>query len=101
MPTVVVQKWEESERGWGTRPEGYSIHRTEKDKAAFVFGYMEKQRELLGEAVPDEYMRPCGTPYFAEVDQETYDKITGNGLRFYNNDYPGDGGPDGWRPKRT
>lgn len=23
---VICQKWEESERGWGTRPNGYSLH---------------------------------------------------------------------------
>ncbi len=24
--TVIIQNWEESERGWGTRPDGWTIH---------------------------------------------------------------------------
>ena len=33
---VVVQKWEESERGWGTRPDGFSLHLTEAYIQAFI-----------------------------------------------------------------
>lgn len=36
MPQVIVQKWEESERGWGTRPDGYSIHPDDAARKRFM-----------------------------------------------------------------
>ena len=96
MPTVIVQKWEESERGWGTRPDGYSLHKTEADRAAYVKAYWAR----MPDGAPDEYSRPDGSPYSAEVDDEAFAKITDQGFRVYDNKYPGSGGPDGWRPYR-
>ena len=81
---VVCQQWEESEAGWGCRPDGYSLHLTEADREAYVKDYWdwEKKSNPSGKT-PHEYERPCGTPYIVDVDQETYDKITAtkNGLR--------------------
>lgn len=95
---VIVQKWEESERGWGTRPDGYSIH---PDEDA-LFRYIEAYRAKLPEEIPDEYERPCGTPYLAEVELDAGEDI-GDGKRFYkyiDSGYPVsltvDGGKDGW-----
>lgn len=103
MPTVVIQKWEESERGWGVRPDGWSMHTTEEVRAEYVSWFMAMQQELLGEAVPDEYSRPSGTPYVADVDDDTFAKLEANKMdtvRFHNNDYPGTQGTDGWRTLR-
>ena len=86
---VVVQKWEESERGWGTRPDGYSIHPSEEARERYVKAYWAK----MPDEVQDEYSRPKGTPYTAEVDVTFAGK---DGLRFWENKYPGDGGTDGW-----
>ena len=93
---VVVQKWEESERHWGIRPDGYSLHCTPEDRDAFVQA-VDATRDR--DSVPDEYDRTCGEPYFARVDEETYAKVaaSGNGVRIYNNNYPEDGGSDGWK----
>lgn len=102
MPnTVIVQKWEESERGWGTRPDGYSLHLTEKDRRAYVDGYWADQTRRSPEP-PDEYSRLCGSPYTAEVDDATYAEVkaTANGLRRYTGDLPGSGGSDGWVPMK-
>lgn len=86
MPVVVVQKWEESERGWGTRPDGYSIHPSHAARDSFVTDYWEK----MPDEVPDEYSRPCGTSYVAEVSEEVYEELkkAGHGLRYYDNKYP-------------
>lgn len=89
---VVVQKWEETERGWGSRPDGYSIHPSEEARVRYVTAYWKN----MPDDVPDEYSRPRGTPYEAEIEVEVVE-IQGDGLRFNDNDYPGDGGPDGWR----
>lgn len=98
---VVVQKWEESERGWGTRPDGYSVHLTDDDRQAYIDEYWAS----MPDEAPAEYSRPHGTPYEAEIAPDKREdflaEITDKkGLRFYDRNYPGDGGPDGWIPVR-
>lgn len=101
---VIVQKWEESERGWGTRPDGYSLHLTMADRDAYVKDIYAKRDPYN---VPDEYERVDGTPYEAKVDRKTYDKVAASehGIRIYSNQYPRDDqgtqGPDGWRSSKT
>lgn len=95
---VIVQKWEESEVGWSTRPDGFSLHLTETDRKAFVAEYWEKQKAASPEP-PDEYSREDGTPYEAEVDDKTYEQVKAskNGIRDFGIP-PGKGGTDGWVP---
>lgn len=99
---VVCQKWEESERGWGVRPDGYSLHLTEAD----LENYIRAHNRALPKEVPDEYDRPSGTRYWCEVSDEILEKLfkatdAGSyGLRFGSGPYPGDGGPDGWKTVR-
>lgn len=93
---VVVQKWEETERGWGCRPDGYSIHPDEAARKRYVAAHWESMKKEFGEEAPDEYDRPNGTPYEAEVDEV---EIKDDGLRYYEHEissYPGHGGRDGW-----
>lgn len=82
MITVVKQNWEESERGWGIRPDGYSLHLTEEDRKAFIKEYWDDQPS--GEA-PDEYSRPSGNGYLADVQDDTYQTIKNskNGIRVF------------------
>lgn len=70
--TVVVQKWEESERGWGVRPDGWTMHLTEEDREAFVKEFYANNPP--GPA-PDCYSRTSGDPYLMDVDEETYKKV--------------------------
>lgn len=70
---VVVQKWEESERGWGTRPDGWTMHLTEADRAAFVDWYYKEHHTSA--SAPDEYTRTDGAPFIIDVDQTTYDNL--------------------------
>lgn len=90
---VVVQKWEESECGWGQRPNGFSIHLTDADREDFIRDYWDR----MPDKVPDEYSRPAGTPYMATVDTKTFTKVkkSKNGIRGYGQP-PGSGGSDGW-----
>ena len=55
---LVVQRWTESERGWGQRPDGYSVHRSHVDRDAFVQAYWDS----MPDETPDEYSRPEGSP---------------------------------------
>lgn len=90
---VVVQKWEESERGWGTRPDGFSLHLNDADRQAFIKEYWDG----MPPSAPDDYSRPDGTYYKAEVDDKTFTelKASKNGIRDYGHP-PGSGGTDGW-----
>lgn len=78
---VVRQDWLESERGWGCRPDGYSLHRNSADLAQFVKDYWAR----MPNHVPDEYSRPSGDPEIVAVDQSTYDEVIAsrNGIRRY------------------
>jgi len=95
---VIVQKWEESERGFGTRPDGYSLHLTEADRETYVKEYWDG----MPDTAPEEYSRPDGTPYAAEVDEVTFASVQAskNGIRSYDRKLPGTGGTDGWIPSR-
>jgi hypothetical protein len=70
---VVCQCWQESEAGWGVRPDGYSIHLDMADQKKFVADFWREQHEFFVEwglregEVPDEYTRPSGDPYMAFV----------------------------------
>jgi hypothetical protein len=55
----VVQAWEESERGWGVRPDGLSIHLDRNHLDEFIIKY---NASLPNDHVPDEYSRPSGRP---------------------------------------
>jgi len=55
---VIRQDWLESERGWGFRPDGYSLHLTEEDRKSYIKAYWDR----MPDQVPDEYSRPSGDP---------------------------------------
>lgn len=59
-----VQQWEESERGWGVRPDGYSLHATREDVDMYIAEYTKDRNPNF---VPDEYDRPCGKPYEVDI----------------------------------
>lgn len=73
--TVLAQDWEESERGWGTRPDGFTLHLTLDAHKAYVEAFWKRQRAQLGEATPDEYTRTCGDPKLVEVSEKIYRKL--------------------------
>lgn len=76
MFPVVVQKWEETERGWGTRPDGWTMHLTEEDRTAFCKAFWDREKKSNPSGVaPDEYSRESGSPYIMDVNEETYEKI--------------------------
>ena len=58
MNKCYFQRWEESERGWGVRPDGCSIHlNLDFHKSYLRDIYNIRQHEAL---VPDEYDRIIG-----------------------------------------
>lgn len=83
---VVYQTWVESERGWGTRPDGYSIHLSLDDRDRFIQEYWDS----LPDEVPDEYSLPYGDAKPYSVNQKTFMRLQEAkeeqrfGLRFIN-----------------
>lgn len=53
---AMVMPWVESERGWGVRPDGFSIHRTAQDMHKFIKDF----NDTMPDEVPDTYSRPHG-----------------------------------------
>lgn len=96
-----VQKWEESERGWGTRPDGYTLHMLREDVVGFLVDMRAKERESYGGATPDEYSRPDGSePYeWLCEDAALIEKVRASSCGIWGpngNNYPGTPSPGGW-----
>jgi hypothetical protein len=82
MPEMVVQEWVESEAGWGTSFDGYSIHRDSADRDEYVKEYWES----MPDEVPSVYSRPFGPPRIMHIWAEAADKVyaTKNGWRTWD-----------------
>lgn len=73
MPIIFVQNWEESERGWGTRPDGFTVHPNRAHRDAYVKWYYATFNNKS--STPDEYTRTSGEPYPVQVDAKLYTEI--------------------------
>lgn len=97
--TVVAQQWEESERNWGIRPDGYSLHMTEDDRLQYIADYWA----AMPATAPAEYSRPCGRAYFTQIPDSVYRELVeakdAHGARFYHNNQPSYGGMSGGRSR--
>lgn len=58
MEMVYKIDWEESERGWGSRPDGTSLHKSKEEVDSFINHHWERYSNIYGDTVPDEYSRP-------------------------------------------
>ncbi|MBU1198703.1 MAG: hypothetical protein KKF46_02720 [Nanoarchaeota archaeon] len=76
---IVRQEWTETERGWGMRPDGYSLHKTVEECKQYINDYWEG----MPHKIPDEYSFPSGKPYTVDVDKEIYQSVikSSNGIR--------------------
>lgn len=74
---VFVIPWTEFERGWGQRPDGYSIHLTREDAKRFIDVYWASRPD----EVPDEYSKPNYGENEAKpayVSKETFEELRQN-----------------------
>jgi len=73
---VYRMDWEESERGWGVRPDGYSLHLTLNDWNKFYVEFISTQPK---DYVPDEYTRTSWeVPKLVEVTEKVYNEVLAN-----------------------
>ena len=71
---IVGQIWTESERGWGQRPDGFTLHDTKESCTAWVKKYWAS----MPSTSPDTYSFPDGDSFEVYVTEEVFEKITSN-----------------------
>jgi hypothetical protein len=78
---VWAQEWEESERGWGCRPDGFSVHFRKEDIDDFLNEMRKRESEGQPKGyIPDSYSRPCGEPFMVKItDKKLLPKKNENG----------------------
>lgn len=83
---VLCQTWSESERGWGIRPDGYSLHLTKEDLDAYIEAYWER----MPKEVPYAYSSPDTKPYACIVSDEVLENIkkSDHGIYSFSRPYP-------------
>lgn len=88
MKVAICQVWEETERGWGSRPDGCSLHLTNEQLKKYIDNFYINQRAKFGYGA-DEYNRAIGNPFLVIVSYETFDYIrhSDNGIRLFQNEY--------------
>jgi hypothetical protein len=52
MQKLFVVEWEEYEKGWGPRPDGYSVHVSEANRAAYVENYGSTPQSSIHSSMP-------------------------------------------------
>ena len=71
MNKVVLQLWEESERGFGTRPDGCSIHIDSDNRN----NYIKSIYDSRGDKVPNTYDKIIGSELEAFIDDELFKNL--------------------------
>ena len=78
-----IQEWEESEAGWGTRPDGFRIYATQDAAKAGTDQVWARQKEICGTETPSEYSRPYGDVLPYEVSDELYKLIEAGAFCYF------------------
>lgn len=71
--TVIAQDWVERERGWGIRPDGFTLHLTTAARNAYIKHYNETYNNLP--SAPDEYTCADGDAKMVQVSEKIYRKL--------------------------
>ena len=71
MNKCILQIWEESERGCGIRPDGCSLHLSDKEHSL----YLDSIYSHRSDVVPHEYERVVGEPVVCFVSDVVYDRV--------------------------
>jgi hypothetical protein len=76
MKKVYLQYWEESERGWGCRPDGCSLHINPLNHSSYL-KEIYSGRDVNN--IPHEYDRIVGELIEVEIGDNLYNEIVNNG----------------------
>jgi len=69
MNKVILQRWEESERNWGTRPDGCSLHLDNINRDNYINDIYKDRKD----DVPETYDRIVGTPIDVFIDDSLFE----------------------------
>jgi hypothetical protein len=72
MNKCVLQFWEESEKGWGIRPDGCTIHLNERFRDSYISKIYSNRSN---KSIPKEYDRPVGNPIECFISDSLYEKV--------------------------
>ncbi len=75
--SVYAVEWTEYERGWGSRPDGVSLHKSKEAAEKYVSDYDKKYNNES--SAPDEYTKG-GTPELVEVSKKVHDEVMKKGM---------------------
>jgi hypothetical protein len=67
--TIILQLWEESTKGKGSRPDGCSIHIDLENRLSYINSEYELRQSNV---IPDEYEVAVGTPIEVHVTDNIY-----------------------------
>ncbi len=73
MNKCIIQLWEESERGWGVRPDGCSLHLNKEVRDFYIDGMYLNRSNL---SVPNEYDRPIGIPISCLISDGLFENLS-------------------------
>lgn len=77
MVTLYVAEWQESERGWGTRFDGFLVTLRYERHEEMLNRMREHYYKLYGGLVPNEYTMPIEKPREVQVQRLPYHEIRG------------------------
>jgi hypothetical protein len=84
MNKVLLQFWEESERGWGIRSCGCSIHLTPFDRNQYINSIYEGRSNNF---IPSEYDRIMGNSMDAFISDVMFSRVKLKGsIRIYEHE---------------
>ena len=71
-----AQTWTESEKGWGRRPDGHSLHIKKSDIGKYLAVLRIHEAKAHGAEIPDVYSFPDSPPTLVEVtDERTIERL--------------------------
>lgn len=73
--TAYLQPWTESERGWGSRPDGHTLHATLEARNAFVKKDHDDTRAKHGSEAPDCYSFADGEPRLVRITKDAAERL--------------------------
>lgn len=72
MEELYLQYWEESERGWGIRPDGCSLHIDDISHKSYISEIYEGRDK---NNIPNEYDRTVGELITVKVKKDLYEMV--------------------------
>lgn len=92
MKQAYLETWTESEAGWGTRPDGVTLHLTKEDYQKYVDDYWKREKEYNPSGVtPHEYTRQDNNLKMIMISEELYEKLIQDkdkfGLRLWQSEF--------------